>query len=179
MLLVSPAMGQSYESRLKALEEQFASFRRAHAEAPGELRLFNNDTCPPGWVETEATKGYVLVSRPKDASAGQVFNKPLAKGERWRVGPHTHDATVSDPGHAHGINDPGHDHKGKTDYERNKRGLSYQDNGGGESDHKTSWSTTGISVNKEKSGIGVAIEAAKSEGYPLAYVLLCQRNTTV
>ena len=174
-------MGQSYESRLKALEEQFASFRRAHAEAPGELRLFNNDTCPPGWVEAEVTKGYVLVSRPKDASAGVVLNSPLANGERWRVGPHTHDATVTDPGHGHGVNDPGHKHSGIIGITNDKEYNHYTERQLDRQfvDKDTNPASTGISVKSAKSGVGVTVEAAKSEGYPLAYVLLCQRNATV
>ena len=37
---------------------------------------------------------------------------------------------------------------------------------------------TGITINSSTSGVNVTVAATKSEGYPLAYVLLCQRQAT-
>jgi len=147
----------------------------ARDEAPGEMRIFANDTCPPGWVEAEVTKGYVLVSRPKDSSAGVVLNSPLANGERARVGPHTHEVTVTDPGHGHDINDPGHSHQQGAGSSRSgySGGGTWIDSTG---NWNTGTATTGIGINNVKTSIGVSIDVTKSEGYPLLYVLLCRRS---
>ena len=83
LCLAGGASATALEARLSALERknaaleaQVETLRRAQDDA-GELRVFKTDACPSGWVEAEATKGFLLVSRPAAASAGTVINTPL------------------------------------------------------------------------------------------------------
>ena len=69
----------------------------------GELRIFGIDSCPPGYEEVNTTRGFMLVSRPEGGKALQTLNTALKAGEKYRVGPHSHTATVHDPGHSHTI----------------------------------------------------------------------------
>jgi hypothetical protein len=70
-------------------------------EQASELKMFFAATCPPGWIESNVTKGYALVGRPAGSTSGTKLNDPMGAGEKSRVGPHTHVATVTDPGHTH------------------------------------------------------------------------------
>ena len=70
-------------------------------EQSSELKMFFADTCPPGWIESNVTKGYALVGRPSGSTSGTKLNDPMGAGETSRVGPHTHLAAVTDPGHTH------------------------------------------------------------------------------
>jgi len=144
----------------------------------GELKMFHADACPAGWAEVESLKGYLLMGRPKDGTTGTVVNSPLSKNDAFRVGPHTHGVKVTDNGHGHGITDRGHGHSfgyggghsGGNDGPRdgfNGNDMTYHS--------PTSSATTGIAVNSAKSGVGVTVDTTGSEGYPFAYVLLCQR----
>ena len=74
--------------------------------------MFFAATCPPGWVESNVTKGYALVGRPSGSTSGTKLNDPMGAGEKSRVGPHTHLAAVTDPGHTHvaTVSDQGHIH---------------------------------------------------------------------
>lgn len=139
-----------------------------------ELKIFHNETCPEGWVESEITKGYLLVGRPKDGKTGDQINTPLANEEKARVGPHSHEVTVNDKGHGHDIADPGHTHAFPIDDPRTgyNAGLSWTAPSGGATNAA---SKTGITVNSANANIDVSVKATASEGYPLAYVLICQR----
>lgn len=142
-----------------------------------ELKVFHGDSCPDGWVEAEVTKGYLLVGRPQDGSTGNQINSPLSNGEASRVGPHGHQASVVDNGHGHGVTDPGHSHSFQV--HDNRAGYV----GGGvwtdlDQYGHTSRETTGITIDSATTGVQVSVQDTQSEGYPLAYVLLCQRAPT-
>ena len=83
-----------------------------NATATGELKVFNADECPPGWVEFNKTQGYLLTGRPKDGETGTTINRPMDAGEKGRSPEHSHEVGVEDLGHTHEtvVNDPGHMH---------------------------------------------------------------------
>merc|ERR1712241_293887 len=143
-----------------------------------ELKVFQGDSCPDGWVESEVTKGYVLVGRPDGGKTKTQLNTPLRDGEGSRVGPHGHGASVSDPGHGHSIQDPGHSHSYPVheQWKGYDAGLVWTDEKGrGQTSHEK----TGITAtDSSPTGLQVSVEDSTSEGYPLAYVLICQRTTT-
>jgi len=143
---------------------------------PGELRVFHADVCPHGWSESPLTKGYVLVGRPDGASSGGNNGEPvLAKAEKGRVGPHEH--AVTDNGHSHGITDPGHAHSMSWDKRAettNRGGTQHALWNSGDSASSTNAASTGIAVNAASTGISVA--AVTGNHYPLAYVLMCQKD---
>jgi hypothetical protein len=150
---------------------------------PGELRIFHTGQCPPGWKESGLTKGYLLMGRPEGGKAGTMINRPMNATEKDRTPAHTHRTSVVDPGHTHTttVNDPGHGHTGQ----------SCKSNGGSHSvnDERipTPWkcdatfkvdpSKTGIAVDAQTALTGLSVTNNPNEGgegYPLAYVLICQ-----
>lgn len=144
----------------------------------GEIKVFNMDSCPDGWKEVEAMKGYLLVGRPQDGTTGTVINGALTKDEKCRVGPHGHDVSVSDNGHGHGVHDPGHSHQFSFGGgHKTSQGLPRDGNPGSnfKFEANVGGSQTSISVETAKANIAVSVKDTSSEGYPLAYVLLCQR----
>ena len=115
--------GSVVEDRLSALENTVSSLKAANialkaaaaaataaaVEATlklsdgvlGELRMFGLRECPTGWQEVTNTQGRIPVFRPTGAEALKMFGTPLKPNETNRVGPHTHTASVNDPGHGH------------------------------------------------------------------------------
>lgn len=152
---------------------------REQAVQAQELKVFSGDACPEGWVEAEVTKGYVLVGRPQDGLSGTQINTAFTNGEKSRVPPHGHRASVNDNGHSHSVSDPGHSH----DFWCHGEWDGYT--GGGvwtdDNDHlqHTGREYTGVSVDRGTCDIQVTVEDAEGEGYPMAYVLLCQRASEV
>merc|ERR1719231_2250661 len=97
--------------------EEFAKMKaeiKAEMMPEGALLTFvdGRTTCPKGYAEPNTTQGMLFVGRPKNATSGSVFNRPLDAGELGRTPAHTHAVTVNNPGHTHvaGVNDPGHAH---------------------------------------------------------------------
>ena len=107
-LQTAEAMVKDAENRTNAAEE---ALEKATAGLKDELKLFHGNTCPDGWVESSLTKGYLLVGRPQNGTSGTQLNHALTKDEHSRVGPHSHDVSITDSGHSHGIDDPGHSHR--------------------------------------------------------------------
>ena len=134
----------------------------------------------PSLIYNEATVssqmvGWGDVGRPDKGTAGTQLNHPLKNGEKARVGPHSHGVTLTDNGHGHSISDPGHSHHlGIQEYSGNTIGGG-EHTGMGSSN--TDASPTGISIDSAKSNIDISVDETTSEGYPLAYVLLCQHAT--
>ena len=175
------------EARLEALERENAAIKaelqvRASASpASRELRMFLGSDCPSGWVESNATKGYVLVGRPKHATAGQQLNAPLAAGEAGRVGAHVHTTIVSDPGHRHSVGVAGtgsvaaltHVAAAGTSYANvvPAAGTNVQSN----------VSKTGIQVEAaemahERHQMEVEVQQNAGSGHlPLVYVFMCEK----
>jgi len=125
----------------------------------GELRVFYAQVCPPGWVEDEMSKGYLLVGRPTGVAAGKTNQMPpLGAAEIGRVGPHRHE--IDDPGHTHtmdvSLSWPGSHSNHPTDY--NPGAVAYQ--------ARSSTETTGISVKQ-----------TSDDYYPLLYVTICHKAT--
>ena len=162
----------------RTAEDNWESTKSTYAlQHAGEIKVFSTDSCPDGWTELSQTQGYLLVGRPEGGKTGTQINTALQNGEKSRVEPHTHGTTLTDNGHMHEYTDPGHTHQGVTDYDGDEPGLSYNnDYGGGRNDHPTSNDKTSIIIQSAKSGIGITVDSSTSEGYPLAYVLLCQKN---
>jgi hypothetical protein len=115
-----------------------------------------------------------------------------------------HDHTVADPGHGHAVTDPGHGHTLPKfiGLVSNTQGVESSSNmtQGVESSGKTSKVQAGISIQERQTGVQVNLgatditvtsELSKShidvaldadeggEGYPLAYVLVCERVAPV
>lgn len=153
-----------------------------NATTSGELKMFNAEECPPGWVEFNKTQGYLLTGRPKGGVTGTTINRPMDVGEEGRSPEHSHEVGVEDLGHTHvtTVNDPGHKH-----YVTNTGSGQH----GGSNDYPcvdhfsthgmpTDNATTGIVVDAlpAKSNIQVSLTTNKDgEGYPLVYILICQR----
>jgi hypothetical protein len=149
----------------------------------GELKIFNANECPPGWVEFNKTQGYLLTGRPKGGETGATINRPMDAGETGRSPQHSHEVAINDPGHNHvnTVNDPGHAHA-----------FTIEDHGGsthgviGPSGHGVGSTTTrsnktGIIVDSlpAESNIQVSLTSNEDgESYPLVYVLICQRVFT-
>lgn len=150
------------------IQEQIAKIQVDTPES--ELKLFI-DECPPGWLEADETKGYLLTGRPDGGKAGERLNRPLQAGESTRVPAHTHSAIVADPGHDHVV----------TYHTSTEEGVCGAVGAlsappflclvpGSEVDHA-------ISTNIVKTGISVTNEPNKDgESYPLVYVLVCRRD---
>ena len=167
------------ESRWEKVEATLeASFEHKYN---GEMKVFNTSACPDGWQEVDATKGYVLVSRPKDAKTGDHKNKPLSKDEISRIGPHSHFVSVTTKPHTHGITDHGHVHSIPIRTDDKHGGGIDQGEHGTSAKQTTNVAKTGVTVNTASAEVDVSVQSAgsnvTSEGYPLAYVLLCQRVT--
>lgn len=131
---------------------------------PGELRVFHTDECPPGWEESELTKGYLLVGRPSGGNSGTQINMALRNNEKSRVGPHLHEVEVTDPGHSHGTNiwndrwdkpDPG-----PHNFAKWTSGAFHDPE---------------IQTESSKTSVSVSVKPSIGEGYPLSYVLICQK----
>ena len=155
--------------------------QRSCSMPEGALLTFvdGRTTCPKGYAEPNTTQGMMFVGRPKNATSGAVFNRPLDAGELGRSPAHTHAVTVNDPGHTHvaAVNDPGHSH------------YLYQDGGPGgdlvvdpvdghQYDYSTESAFTGITVTNAlaKSKLEVSVDLNDAgEHYPLVYVLVCQK----
>jgi len=171
--LVDVALNQTRQAQAD-LDSAKASFEFKYG---GEIKVFHSDTCPDGWQEVSATKGFVLVSRPEGAKTGDHKNTPLSKDEVSRVGPHKHDVEITEPPHSHGIDDPGHTHTIDTwgarhsCYDPHDAKDCWQHT----ATTQTSKSSTGIKVSSATLGVDVKVKATESQGYPLTYVLLCQR----
>ena len=161
-----------FEARVKELERE---------KGVGEVRLFDAAACPSGWEEWNATKGYMLVSRPEGSKTGTLLNRPLESGETDRSPEHSHAASVTDAGHSHAsaIHDPGHAHK--LIIHDGNIGTPWMLGGAaaaGTQEVSTQKAFTNISLSNApaKSNIEVTMEANEGgEGYPLVYVLLCRR----
>ena len=128
----------------------------------------------------ESLKGYLLMARPKNSTTGTVINTPLSKDETFRIGPHGHNVTVTDNGHRHDISDPGHSHSVETKgHEHSCYDPHVQNCWIDTATGSTGPSRTNVGVVATKSNINMAVQTTgasiTSEGYPLAYVLLCQR----
>jgi hypothetical protein len=151
-----------------------------NATTTGELKVFNAEECPPGWVEFNKTQGYMLTGRPKGGQTGTTINRPMDVGEMGRSPEHSHEVGVTDLGHTHTmvVNDPGHDHVWQ---------LSINPGGGAQRDMAAGYQNNWMHTNTSKTGIIIEALPAKSniqvsltsnedgEGYPLVYVLICQR----
>jgi hypothetical protein len=157
------------------------------ATSTGELKMVNADECPPGWVEFNKTQGYLLTGRPKGGETGATINRPLGVGEKGRTPEHSHEVAVQDLGHAHVtvVNDPGHSHHydghsqvihGGPQQVLSTPGGEYRFPGTKDASTRNK---TGIIVDTlpAKSNIEVSLTANEDgEGYPLVYVLVCQRQ---
>jgi hypothetical protein len=154
-----------------------------NAATSGELRMFNAEQCPSGWVEFNRTQGYLLTGRPKGGETSTTINRPMAVGEKGRSPEHSHEVEVEDLGHSHvtAVNDPGHQHSmevhvGKHDDDSDG---DYAGGAGKLAQVSTNTSKTGIVVDAlpAKSNIQVSLSSPNegAEGYPLVYVLICQR----
>ena len=101
------------KAEMKAMKAEMKA-QRSCSMPDGALLTFvdGRTTCPKGYAEPNTTQGMMFVGRPKNATSGAVFNRPLDAGELGRSPPHTHAVTVNDPGHTHvaAVNDPGHSH---------------------------------------------------------------------
>lgn len=145
-----------------------------------QLTLFHGEQCPPGWVESKLTSGYMLVGRPTGGKVGTQLNTPLTAGEAGRVGPHGHN--VADPGHNHGVHDPGHTHasgmKGGTS---GGVGSDHDQQGAIDYDINTLAATTGISLAASGTGVSVPVANVLGVGvadyYPQSYVLICEKSS--
>jgi hypothetical protein len=163
-----------------------------NATTAGELKVFNTDECPPGWVEFNKTQGYLLTGRPKGGETGTTINRPLDVGEEGRSPEHSHEVGVEDLGHTHvtAVNDPGHNHSLSVNQlapaaiDPNAKGYPFVENPIVPSSlYKQSISAsdtakTGINIDMlpAKSNIQVSLASNEDgEGYPLVYVLICQR----
>jgi hypothetical protein len=150
-----------------------------NATTTGELKIFNAEECPPGWVEFNKTQGYLLTGRPKGGETGTTINRPMDVGEQGRSPEHSHEIGVEDLGHTHvmTVNDPGHGHFTQAC----SSGVGGTGWGGSWScsyEITSSLNKTGIVVDAlpAKSNIQVSLASNKDgEGYPLVYVLICQR----
>merc|ERR1719323_960115 len=140
-----------------------------------ELKVFYGDRCPNGWMEADVTKGYMLVGRPQGGKTRTRINAAFTNGEKSRVVPHGHQAIVTDRGHSHTITDPGHSHSFGVhgDYKGYHQGGVWTDF---EAYGTTSTEKTGVTAVSGKANIAVSVGDAHGEGYPLVYVLLCQRS---
>jgi hypothetical protein len=160
-----------------------------NATAAGELKMFNAEECPPGWVEFNKTQGYLLTGRPKGGETGMTINRPMDIGETGRSPEHSHEVGVEDLGHTHvmAVNDPGHSHDSPdwvdTAHYSSSSGSprsGYAIKNHGSNRHPTTnTSQTGIVVDAliAKSNIQVSLTSNEDgEGYPLVYVLICQRE---
>jgi hypothetical protein len=175
----------------KALQEQVAALRAAAPGEPlaGELRVFESDACPTGWREFAGTQGYLLTGRPKGGSTGTQINRALEAGEAARAAPHSHTATVTDSGHTHtaAVDDKGHSHTVDESAPDDVMNVEMLSGGGRELPIRTADceakpggpATAGIAVTNQpaQAGVQVGVQANEGgEGYPLAYVLVCQRE---
>merc|ERR550537_799853 len=108
------AMKAEMKREMKAEMKAEIKAQRSCSMPDGALLIFvdGRTTCPKGYAEPNTTQGMMFVGRPKNATSGAVFNRPLDAGELGRSPAHTHAVTVNDPGHTHvaGVNDPGHSH---------------------------------------------------------------------
>jgi hypothetical protein len=150
----------------------------------GELKMFNAEECPPGWVEFNKTQGYLLTGRPKGGKTGTTSSRPRDVGETGRSPEHAHEVGVEDLGHTHVtvVNDPGHRHSFTVNQlpPSGDHGLDHGSGWGGPKPVQfvTNTTKTGIVVDAlpAKSNIQVSLTANEDgEGYPLVYVLICQR----
>ena len=168
------------KAEMKAMKAEMMA-QRSCSMPEGALLTFvdGRTTCPKGFAEPNTTQGMLFVGRPKNATSGSVFNRPLDAGELGRTPAHTHAVTVNDPGHTHvaGVNDPGHKHSIP------QQGLSVGGQGSGfyaDGSYQvyTDSAFTGITVNNAvaKSKLEVSVDLNDAgEHYPLVYVLVCQK----
>ena len=101
----------SVEDRMRVLERRLSSLEAENDALKfklqlsdglvGEIRMFGLNACPPGWQEVTNAQGRIPVFRPTGTQALQMFGTPLKPNETLSVPPHSHTATVNDPGHDH------------------------------------------------------------------------------
>jgi hypothetical protein len=169
------------EAKNAKLEAENAEIKAAlNATTTGELKMFNAEECPPGWVEFNKTQGYLLTGRPKGGETGTTINRPMDVGEKGRSPEHSHEVGVEDLGHTHvtAVNDPGHSHSFTVNQLDAGDGTDAAHGGVKPTQVVTNTSKTGIVVDAlpAKSNIQVSLTANEDgEGYPLVYVLICQR----
>jgi hypothetical protein len=194
---------EALEARNAKLEANNAKLEAKNAEiqatlnavkTTGELKIFNAEKCPPGWVELNKTQGYLLTGRPKGGRSGTAINRPMDVGEKGRAPEHSHEVVVEDLGHTHTmvVNDPGHSHTVVTSKAASTgKPIVAASSGGAIGAHvdiptiaysnvtyTNSHTKTGIVVDAlpTKSNIQVSLVSNDAgEGYPLVYVLVCQR----
>jgi hypothetical protein len=171
------------QAEMKAAMKAEMMAQRSCSMPEGALLTFvdGRTTCPKGYAEPNTTQGMLFVGRPKNATSGAVFNRPLDAGELGRSPAHTHAVTVIDPGHTHvaAVNDPGHnlsicsvDSGGSMSH----KVLSRKDFG--DFPVSTDSAFTGITVTNApaKSKLEVSVDLNDAgEHYPLVYVLVCQK----
>ena len=63
------------------------------------VMYFNSASCPAGWTEFTAARGFYLVGLPSGGTLDAVVGTALTDIENRAVGQHAH--TVTDPGHLH------------------------------------------------------------------------------
>jgi hypothetical protein len=158
-----------------------------NATTAGELKMFNAEECPPGWVEFNKTQGYLLTGRPKGGETGTTINRPMDVGEEGRSPEHSHEVGVTDLGHTHTmvVNDPGHNHGSNVETNDCHCYTASGNNGVAYNEQPPHWMPIQTKVNKTgivvdalptKSNIQVSLTSNEDgEGYPLVYVLICQR----
>ena len=103
------------------------------------------------------------MGRPKGGEAGTTINRPMNATEKERTPQHTHGTAIVDPGHGHTIpiRISGQPYAGKN------YPTSYNPTG--------NTITDGDGTSNDKTGIEVSVTANEGgEGYPFAYVLICQ-----
>jgi hypothetical protein len=188
--------------RLEALERANREMKAENAEikatlnatSAGVLKVFNAEDCPLGWVEFNKTQGYMLTGRPKGGQTGTTINRPMDVGEKGRSPEHSHEVGVEDLGHTHEtvVNDPGHSHTNAPHSHHSPLGNREGGTAGPAPNeyHEGAALSTGpasVAIDTNKTGIIIDALPAKSniqvslttnkdgEGYPLVYVLICQR----
>merc|ERR1712070_1144098 len=114
-----------------ALLADNAMFRKATTKPDnvGELKMFvdGREICPEGYVESNRTKGMILVGRPTKGITGATFNRPFDPDEVGRMPVHSHATSVYDPGHSHDISvtDPEHSHAASVSDPGHSHGLQH------------------------------------------------------
>lgn len=187
---VCPAACESKISQVKldvaANSDAIQNVNRTLSPISGELMLFadGRTACPRGYSEPPALKGMMLTAVPTGGKSGTTLNKAFAAGEAGRVPPHTHAVTVNDQGHSHGmsVSDPGHSHHLlNTEGQHTAAGPYIQMDDqrySPSASYPTSTARTGIrvSASSSRSNVHVSVSSTGGEGYPLAYVLVCQKQ---
>lgn len=119
------------------------------------VMYFNSASCPSGWTEFTAARGFYLVGLPSGGTLNAVVGTALTDMENRAVGQHTH--TVTDPGHLHTSARSGTGGNG------NMTPIA-----GGSASGSTGSSTTGVTVNN--SGIVAGTVA------PYVQLIVCKKN---